>query len=100
VQEVEEDLEALLNDGVRLPPFAVDDEADAAGVVLVARIVEAGSTGRRVEHATAVFAVPESEVKYNDLIRSIHFENGSSPGRSGASSGDDSRRFRGNRPVR
>jgi hypothetical protein len=75
VQEVEEDLEPLLDDGVRLPPFDVDDEADAAGVVLVARIVEAW---RRVEHATAVFAVRKSEVKYNDLIRSIHSRNGSS----------------------
>jgi hypothetical protein len=43
--------------------------------VLVARIVEAW---RRVEHATAVFAVRKSEVKYNDLIRSIHSRNGSS----------------------
>src|SRR5262249_53463027 len=40
VKEVDEDLQRLAHDGVRLSPLDVDDETDAAGVVLVARIVE------------------------------------------------------------
>src|SRR5205814_503514 len=52
-------------------PLDVDDEAHAARVVLVARVVQ----GRR--HRTAVFAVPESEVKYNDPIGPMRLANGS-----------------------
>ena len=48
VQEVDQDLERLAHDGVRLSSLDVDDEADAAGVVLVAGIVETLS-GRRSE---------------------------------------------------
>ena len=40
VQEVDQDLERLAHDRVRAPPLDVHDEADAAGVVLVARVVE------------------------------------------------------------
>ena len=39
VTEVDEDLQRLLDDGVRLPPFDVDDKADAAGIVLVLGVV-------------------------------------------------------------
>ena len=35
VLQVLQDLQRLAHDGVRLAPFDVDDEADAAGVVLV-----------------------------------------------------------------
>jgi hypothetical protein len=41
MQEVDEQLQSLMHDGVRLLPFDVDDEADAAGIVLAARIVQA-----------------------------------------------------------
>ena len=41
MQQVDEHLERLPDDGVRAHAFDVDDEADATGVVLVARIVEA-----------------------------------------------------------
>ena len=40
VLEVDEDLEGLLYDGVGLPPSDVHHEAEAAGVVLVGRVVE------------------------------------------------------------
>jgi hypothetical protein len=40
MEQVEQDLQPLLDDGVRFPALDVDHEADAAGVVLVARIVQ------------------------------------------------------------
>ena len=40
VQEVDQHLERLAHDGVRLPALDVDDEADAACVVFVPGIVE------------------------------------------------------------
>ncbi len=40
VVEVLEDLQALLDDAVRLRTLDVRDEADAAGVVLVGRVVQ------------------------------------------------------------
>ena len=46
VQEVDEDAQPLLDDGVRPAAFDVDDEADAAGVVLVDRVVQTDG-GRR-----------------------------------------------------
>ena len=76
VQQVEEDLHPLLDDPVRLPAFDVDDEADAAGVVLVARIVEGEWAGRGGRHGLPVITCPESEVKYNDPIGSIRSWNG------------------------
>jgi hypothetical protein len=39
VFEVEQNLERLLDDGVRLFAFDIDDEADAARFVLEARII-------------------------------------------------------------
>src|SRR5262249_14881229 len=41
VQQVDEDLERLAHDRVRAAPLDVHDEADAAGVVLAARVVQA-----------------------------------------------------------
>ena len=41
VREIFEDLQTLLDDVVRLLAFDVDDKADAAGVFLVSRVVEA-----------------------------------------------------------
>jgi hypothetical protein len=48
----------------------VHDETDAAGVVLVPRIVEAGRVGWRCEerHETTFIADLDSEGKYNDHI--------------------------------
>ncbi len=43
--EVHEHLERLLDDAVRFAPLHVDDEADAAGVAIVHRVVEALSGG-------------------------------------------------------
>ena len=40
VLQVHQDLQRLLHDGVRLAALDVDDEADAAGVVLVHGVVE------------------------------------------------------------
>ncbi len=40
VLEIDEELQALLDDVVRLLPLQVDDEADAARVLLVLRVVE------------------------------------------------------------
>jgi len=45
VVEVLENLQALLNDAVRLAALDVGHETDTAGIVLVRRVVEAG-TGR------------------------------------------------------
>ncbi len=47
VVEVLEDLQALLDDRVRLQALDVRDEADAAGVVLVGGRIEAGARGVR-----------------------------------------------------
>ena len=41
VQQVDQDAQPLLDDGVRAAALDVDDEADAAGVVLVRRVVQA-----------------------------------------------------------
>jgi hypothetical protein len=46
VGEVLEDQQALLDDLVALLPLDVRDEADAAGVVLIGRVVEALRTWR------------------------------------------------------
>ena len=43
--EVLEDLQPLLDDAVRLLALDVGDEADAAGIVLVARVVQAAGGG-------------------------------------------------------
>ena len=48
VVEVLEDLQALLDDGVGLVALDVGDEADAAGVVFVGRVVQAGR-GQRLD---------------------------------------------------
>jgi len=45
VVEVLEDLQALLDDGVRPVALDVGDEADAAGVVLVCGVVQAAGGG-------------------------------------------------------
>ena len=45
MQQVDQDLQAALDDGVGAPALDVGDEPDAAGVVLVARIVQAGRRG-------------------------------------------------------
>src|SRR5262245_10504631 len=79
VQQVEEHLQPFLDDPVRLAALDVDDETDAAGVVLVAGIVEgyrAGRAGRGGRHGLPVITWPESEVKYNDPIGSIRSWNG------------------------
>ena len=47
VRQVLEHLQRLADDGVRLAAFDVHDEADAAGVVLVAGVVEARALSRR-----------------------------------------------------
>jgi hypothetical protein len=44
--DIHEDLEALRDDGVGFPALHIDDEADAAGVVLIAGIVESLCPGR------------------------------------------------------
>jgi hypothetical protein len=41
MQQVDEDLQSLAHDRVRAAPLDVHDEADAAGVVLAARVVQA-----------------------------------------------------------
>ena len=41
MQQIDQQLQRLADDAVRLLALDVDDEADAAGVVLVPRIVEA-----------------------------------------------------------
>jgi hypothetical protein len=55
---------------VRSLPLDVDDEADAAGVVLVPGIVKAGGGARLCDkgHGEAFIADLDSEEKYNDHI--------------------------------
>ncbi len=45
MQEVDQDAQPLLDNGVRTAALDVDDEADAAGIVLVRRVVQAGGRG-------------------------------------------------------
>ena len=73
MQQVDQDLQRLLHDRVRLAALDVDDEADAAGVVLVLGIVETGRVGRAREkrHDRAFIADLNSEGKYNDHIESM-----------------------------
>jgi hypothetical protein len=76
VAEVDEDLERLLHDGVRLPPFDVDDKADTAGIVLVLGVVQpllivhgvssGGCPARRcAEGGACLSSIRNAEVKYN-----------------------------------
>ena len=62
MRQVFEHGEAVLDDLVRLDALHVDDEADAAGIMLVARIVEARATakcsGRRISAVAAVSVRP------------------------------------------
>src|SRR5207245_4156013 len=53
VQEVDENLERLAHNRVRPPALDVDHEADAAGVVLAARVVQPLG-GRRTENGGSV----------------------------------------------
>jgi len=76
VQQVEQDLQALFDDGMGFPALDVHNEADAACVVLVARIVETGGAGHSGGHGPSVIAGPEPEVKYNDPIESMRYRNG------------------------
>src|SRR5262249_35057693 len=75
MEQVEQHLQALLDDAVRLAAFDVHDEADAAGVVLVARIVEAGGGWQMTRHGLPVIADLDAEEKYNDPIGLILFAN-------------------------
>ena len=45
MQQVDQDAQPLLDNGVRAAALDVDDEADAAGIVLVRRVVQAGCGG-------------------------------------------------------
>jgi len=75
VQEVDQHLQAALDDGVGARPLDVGDEADAAGIVLVARIVQSGGRGnsprgvvrRRVGshggHVTDIYDATQSRSK-------------------------------------
>ncbi len=74
VQQVEQDLQALLDDAVRTPALDIDHEADTARVVFVARIVETGRTRQR--HGTPVITGLELEVKYNHPIEPMPLRNG------------------------
>src|SRR5262249_7040771 len=76
MQQVEQHLQPLLDDAVRLAPLDIDDEADAAGVVLVGRIVETSGVGKVAGHGLPVIADHEPETKYNDPIEFIPFWNG------------------------
>ena len=66
VQQVDEDLQSLLDDTVRAAALDIDDEPHTAGVMLVARIVQADGIGRAesrglVGHGTASsFRLPAS----------------------------------------
>ena len=66
--EVPQDLEALLDDVVRALASHVDDEADAAGVVLGGRAVEA-ALARRSARACAHGAAPASAVRRTSSAR-------------------------------
>ena len=46
VQQVDQQLQPLLDDSVRTPTLDIHDEADATGVLLVRRVVEALRAGR------------------------------------------------------
>ena len=75
VIQVGQHLEGVPQDLVRFASLDIDHEADAAGVVLLAGIVEAGGAGRRNGHSPTVIAGPESEVKYNVRIECMRFAN-------------------------
>jgi hypothetical protein len=76
VTEVDQHLQRLLHDGVRLPPLDVDHEADTAGVVLVLGVVQpllivhgvsSGRLfrGRCAGGGTCLSSIRDAEVKYN-----------------------------------
>ncbi len=75
--EVLQDLEALLDDGVGLAVVHVGDEADAAGILLVARVVEALARRQgRIAHDEGGNGLPAGGVLGPDpgprLIRAAH----------------------------
>ena len=58
MQQVDEDLQPLLDDGVRSPALDVHYETDAAGVALVVRIVQAGRLGGGLRPVDRLRVVP------------------------------------------
>ena len=69
--QVDEDLQRLPDDRVRAPALDVDDEADAAGVVLVARVVEAVGRKVAVRCGTRIY-VPQRARRKTDSTHRIH----------------------------
>jgi len=65
--EIDQDLQAALDDVVRFSPFDIGDETDAAGIMLVARIVVRGEILRPAEdkqmrrHSTRMFSLIKNE---------------------------------------
>ena len=72
VLEVQQDLDRLLDDLVRLAALEVDDEADAAGVVLVARIVEALFPRRPERHGRVLDHLGVRTLVRGRLLLSAH----------------------------
>ena len=99
MEQVDEHLQSAPHDRVRTSTINVDDETDAAGVVLVTRVVQAlgfgrgpgsvlarvvgdgvseGGAQRRMGHGPNM-AYPFSEVKYKQPIEHITFRYVSKP---------------------
>src|SRR5262249_25107668 len=67
VRQVPQDRQALLDDRVALLPLDVRDEADAAGVVLVRRVVQPLRSGRSgvVHGVTSSGALQKTRIREN-----------------------------------
>ena len=79
VEQVQQDLQTFGDDVVRPAALDVDDEADAAGVVLVAGVVETDGVRRTGDHGPPVMTRREPEVKYNVPIESMRYTDGFRP---------------------
>ena len=68
--EVLEDLDALLDDGVRFAALDVHDEADAAGVMLELRVIEA-LLRRRAQSNRGHFLILQTQTRGAQLPRAM-----------------------------
>ena len=75
VVEVLEDLQALRDDAVRALALDVGDEADAAGIVFVGRVVQAFGGGGFEFLAGGDAHVARSTVRLNGTARLLHRSN-------------------------
>jgi hypothetical protein len=80
VGQVLEDLNSVLDDLMRPPPFQVGDEADTAGIVIEARVIEAGQFVDRLRSSGTRDTVGGASGLRRKLLPALAYRDGRSHG--------------------